>query len=218
MPRWWVQFAQTVIGPLCLALALVFHGGTSITLVVVGCVATLTSFFLTQRTLSKAASISTAEGILGYVVQFVHASGVHGIRANYMALDTSKTLHMKYKYVAYREFESERQWKVGDGSCAAKAIELRVPVLGGYPGEYDKALADSVIEQAPFPVEVLPMIPLAEEKTRSVLCVPVRHERGEPVGLITFDDIVPLPDSRLRNPAFLVAAGKLADTWLKMVP
>jgi hypothetical protein len=219
MPSSWVLFAQLVVGPVCLALASVFHGWGMVTLLAVGAVATAISFFLTQRKLSKAKAVSTAEGILGYVVQFVHASGVHGIRANYMALDSSKTLHMRYKYVAYRNFESERQWKEGDGSCAGKAIEMKVPVLGGYPGEYDDALVQSVTENAPFPVRVEPMVPLPEEKTRSVLCVPVlRHDHGEAVGLITFDDVVSLKETRLKNPAFLVAAGKLADSWLKMVP
>jgi hypothetical protein len=226
MPRSLGLFAQVFVGPVCLALAAVFHGWLVILLLGVGAVATLVGFVLTRRAFTRAeqksreatarsAAASTAEAILDTAVEFLHASGIAKVRANFMRLDPDQGLRMTYKSSAYRAFEIDNTWHVGDGSCASKAIELRVPVLGGYPKEYDGISTDDF----PFRVDVLPMRVLKSETTRAVLCVPVaRRGHGQrPVGLIVFDDVHPLRASRLKDPAIVAAVKAVADTWLETV-
>ncbi len=226
MPRSVGLFAQVFVGPVCLALAAVMHGWLLVLLLVVGVVSTLTGFVLTRRAFTKAdrrvredegrsARESTAEAILDTAVEFLHASGIARVRANFMRLDDDQCLRMTYKSTAYRAFEIDNTWHVGDGSCASRAIELRVPVLGGYPKECDGTSTESF----PFRVEILPMRVLRSETTRAVLCVPVtRRAHGQrPVGLIIFDDVHPLRESRLKDPAILAAVKAVADTWLETV-
>lgn len=210
----WVLFTQIVIGPLCLGVAAGFEGWPRAVMLIVGSLATLAGFVLTQRGFAKAAGRSTAEGILDTAVEFLHASGVRQVRANFMAVGTSGALSMVYKSQAYRRFETDNSWKKGDGSCASRAVELRVPVLGGYPGEFK----DIDVEDAPFRVDVTEMVALSGEKTRAVLCVPVSRAHSDPVGVITFDDTAPLRVSRLKDPAILIAVKALADSWLDTVP
>lgn len=219
-------FAQVFVGPVCLALAAALHGWPLILLLVVGAVATLTGFVLTRRAFTRAdrkgreaaarsAAASTAEAILDTAVEFLHASGISRVRANFMRLGEDQCLRMMYKSTAYRAFEIDNTWRIGDGSCASRAIELRVPVLGGYPRECDGISTESF----PFRVEILPMRVLRSEATRAVLCVPVaRRAHGQrPVGLIVFDDVHPLRESRLKDPAILAAVKAVADTWLETV-
>jgi hypothetical protein len=214
MPRSWSLFTRIFVGPVCLASATAFHGWVLLALLILGSIATLFAFIQTQRDLSSASARSAAEGILGTAVEFLHASGVRKVRANFMSLDARGRLRMKYESTAYGKFEVENNWEVGDGSCASKAVELRVPVLGGYPGEYE-----GIDPRASFRVEVTQMKLLPGEEIRSVLSVPVsRHGRGRPIGVINFDDVTSLRESRLKNPAILAAVKVVADTWMDDVP
>jgi hypothetical protein len=224
MPRSLGLFAQIFVGPVCLALATVFHGWLLILLLVFGTVATLVGFVLTRRAFTKAeqksreaaaqsARESTAGAILDTAVQFLHASGIKRVRANFMRLDPDEYLRMTYKSTAYRDFEVGNTWRVGDNSCASRAIELGVPVLGGYPKEYEGVSSDDF----PFKVEVLPMRVLRSETTRAVLCIPVARRSQRPAGVIVFDDVHPLRESRLKEPAIVAAVKAVADTWLETV-
>jgi len=66
-------------------------------------------------------------------------------------------------------------------------------------------------------VEVLPMRVLRSETTRAVLCIPVARRSQRPAGLIVFDDVHPLRESRLKEPAIVAAVKAVADTWLETV-
>jgi len=216
MNRFWSQFVRIFVGPVFLALASAFHGWTIFALLALGSFATLISFFQTQRILSTASERGAADGILRTAVEFLHANGIREVRANYMELDKDReTLRMKYESTAYGKFEVDNNWEIGDASCASKAIELKVPVLGGYPGEWELAKRGIAF---PFRVEVTNMKILEREQIRSVLSFPVFRRRfGDPIGVLNFDDLLPLNESRLTDSAILSAIQDVASYWAEAV-
>lgn len=218
MQRRWSLFARMFVGPVFLAVAVAFRGWLLAVLLIVGAIATLFGFLMNQRDLSRAEALrkadsarAAAEGILGTAVEFLHASGIRHVRANFMSLDGT-TLSMKYKSTAYGKFEIDNSWQLGDGSCASTAVELHLPVLGGYHGEIVAPEPN-----VPFRVKIAEMRVLEHEETRSVLSVPVSRPGHDPIGVINFDDDVPLNRSRLTDPAVLSAIKVVADTWVNTV-
>ncbi len=202
----WVRLSYVFIGPVSLAGAALAHGRTQIVLFILGCLATLLGFWLAELNLSHAAK----QHVLDAAVNFLHASGVRNVRANYMRLGRGGTLRMQYLSTAYRDFERSQPWKRGDGSCASTALEQRITVLGGHDGELPGP------RNVDFPVRILTMKMLGGEEIKSVLSVPVYQRNGREVaGVINFDDVLPLNRSKLASPDILRAARDLGTVFLQ---
>ena len=205
MTKLWVRLTYVFVGPVALAGAALVHGQLQVSLFVAGVLATLLGFILAEVTLSQTAE----QSILDTAVDFLHASGIRSVRANYMQLRGHGVLKMKYLSEAYREFERINNWQKGDGSCASTALEERVPVLGGHPEELVPPI------NVDFPVRIINMKILPSEEIRSVLSIPVfRHYGGDPIGVITFDDILPLNKSKLTSPDILRVTRDLGRKFL----
>lgn len=205
MTKLWVRLTYVFVGPVALAAAALVHGQLQVSLFVVGVLATLLGFILAELTLSQTAE----QNILDTAVDFLHASGIRSVRANYMQLRSHGVLKMKYVGEAYRGFEQNNSWQKGDGSCASTALEERVPVLGGHQEELVPAI------DVDFPVRIIKMKILPDEEIRSVLSIPVfRHYGCDPIGVITFDDILPLNKSKLTSPDILRVTRDLGRKFL----
>jgi len=204
--NFWGRLTYVFVGPVALAVAAPTHGRLQVFLFIVGGLATLVGFILAERTLFQ----TSKQSILDTAVDFLHASGIRNVRANFMKLQRHGLLEMKYLSTAYREFERINSWRKGDGSCASTALEERVPVLGGHGGE--------LVPQpsVDFPVRVMQMKILPNEEIRSVLCIPVfRDDGGNVAGIITFDDVLPLNQSQLTSPGILRVTRDLGRTFLR---
>lgn len=205
MTKLWVRLTYVFVGPVALAGAALVHGQLQVSLFVAGVLATLLGFILAEVTLSQTAK----QSILDTAVDFLHASGIRNVRANYMQLRRHGVLKMKYHSDAYREFERINSWQKGDGSCASTALEEQVPVLGGHPEELVPPI------NVDFSVRIMNMKILPSEETRSVLSIPVFHPYGgDAIGVITFDDISPLNKSKLASPDILRVARDLGKRFL----
>jgi hypothetical protein len=194
------------VGPVALTGAALLSGTARIWLFIAGGLATFLGFSLAELTLSQTAK----QSILDTAVDFLHASGIKDVRANFMSLQRHGVLKMKYLSTAYRDFERNQNWRKGDGSCASTALEERVPVLGGHQGELVPRI------NVDFSMRIMTMKILDNEEIKSVLCVPVFHGDGhDAVGVITFDDILPLNQSQLASPDILRVAKDLGRTFLR---
>lgn len=205
MTKLWVRLTYVFVGPVALAGAALVHGQLEVSLFVAGVLATLLGFVLAEVTLSQTAK----QSILDTAVDFLHASGIRNVRANYMQLRRRGVLRMKYRSEAYREFERINSWQKGDGSCASTALEEQVPVLGGHPEELVPPI------NVDFTVRIMNMKMLPAEEIRSVLSIPVfRRYGGDAIGVITFDDILPLNKSKLASPDILRVTRDLGRNFL----
>lgn len=204
--NFWIRLTYVFVGPVALTGAALVHGRPQAFLFAVGCLATLLGFILAERNLSHAAR----QQILDTAVDFMHASGISDVRANFMRLRRRGMLKMQYPATAYRDFESMNNWRRGDGSCASTALEERVTVLGGHAAELvGKRDVD-------FRVRIMSMKKLEQEEIKSVLSVPVFRRDGSSVaGVINFDDVVPLNESKLADSNILRAAKHLGETFLR---
>ncbi len=201
-----VRLTYVFIGPVALTGAALASGRLRALFFAAGGVATFLGFLLAEYTLSQRAK----QSILDTAVEFLHASGVRQVRANFMRLQRGEVLKMVYLSTAYRDFERINSWHRGDGSCASTALEERVPVLGGHP---EQLVPEPNVD---FIVRVMVMKNLEGEQIRSVLCIPVfRGDSNDVVGVITFDDILPLNESMLKSPDIVRVARDLGRTFLR---
>ena len=183
-------------------------GVLSLVLLALGTCAALFGLVLNEMAISRV----QAERVLDAAVDFIRGAGATDVRANFAKRKRLRPKHLKMKYYSYNYGDDERAntWKPKDGACATTALERGVPVLGGYRNELIPKESIGVH----FAVAIQEMAVLGpKERTRSVLCVPVRR-RGmgfhNYVGVVTFDDHAKLTDSTLKEPGIVHAARELA--------
>lgn len=178
-----------------------------------GSAAVLIGLLLNEMTISRL----QADRLINTAVDFVHAVGTghntRDIRANYATRMLFRPAHLKIKHysVNYGKAELKNTWAPKDRASAIIALERNVVVLGGDPKE---SLIDAQSINAHCTIEVRNMVYFnsEEEKIKCVLCCPVRRKgKGRPIGVITFDDTVPLRRSVLATAPVIHAAKAMAD-------
>jgi hypothetical protein len=200
----WVRLATTLLGPVTLAAASVsgISWHTQMILLITGVFLTGVGFIGTERLLRK----EVIESILDTAVDFLRSVGVSKVRANLMIVKNDKHILPCYFSSNFRDFEKKHEWVRSDDSCAATALELRAPVIGG--------MNDELITQDDRPdVTVIEKKPLSNESTRTVLSVPVFYKNGSQqavIAILNFNDDMGMNKSKLASREVIQAVCKLA--------
>lgn len=199
----WERLLTTVLGPVMLAVASVsgISWSGQLTLLISGALLTGVGFIATEILLRQ----QVVESILDTAVNFIRSVGAPKVRANLMVVKNQKNILPRYCSSNYRDFERRNEWARGDGSCAAAALELMAPAIGGMTGEL-------IPQNDRSDVTVMKMVSIPNETTRTVLSVPVFRKKGrhEVIGILNFVDDLGMNKSKLASPEVIQAVSRLA--------